>query len=631
MRLFGVVLNKSELNYLRQWTFKAISRMNNGGLIMLEEMKKALSYPYDTKFIMAKTKKIKKCLLESGHNFIDKRIAILGGSTTNAIKLVLEVFLLNYDIRPDFYESEYNGYYTEGAFENENLKKFNPDIIYIYTTNRNISKYPSLDMKTEEVDNLLADELTKFKRLWEFIAGNYHCPIIQNNFEMPDFRLMGNMDGTDIHGTVNFINRLNTAIVSYAQTHNNFYVLDINYISADYGLSKWHDSTYWYMYKYALSMDAIPYLSSNVANIVKSLYGKNKKGLVLDLDNTLWGGVIGDEGVDGILLGPEDAEGEAYWEFQKYIKAHAPLGIFLNIDSKNEVKNAIAGLKHPCAILKEEDFAVIKANWKPKSENFIEIAKNLNVLPESLVFVDDNPAERAIIEQQIGTVSLPILDAVQNYIRVIDRNGYFETTSVSYDDRKRNQMYKENVERNKAETSFTSYDQYLQYLQMKAEVGKFIPVYLERITQLINKTNQFNLTTKRYSSNEIEYAANNNANITLYGKLSDRFGDNGLISAMIGRIEGDRGHIDLWIMSCRVFKRTMEYAMMDKFVQECKEREIRTIYGYYYPTAKNAMVSDLYRKLGFQKLSEDDTRSVWVLETENYQWKNRYIEVSACR
>lgn len=596
---------------------------------MLDEIKKALSYPYDTKFIMAKTKRIKNCLLESGYNFIDKRIAILGGSTTNAIKLVLEVFLLNYAIRPEFYESEYHGYYTEGAFENDKLKDFNPDIIYICTTNRNISQYPSFDMTAEEVDNLLATEITKFKKMWKFIADTYHCPVIQNNFEMPDFRLMGNMDGTDIHGAVNFINRLNAEIISYAQMHDNFYVVDIHYISADYGLSKWHDATYWYMYKYALSMDAIPYLSSNVANIIKSIYGKNKKGIVLDLDYTLWGGIIGDDGVDGIKLGPEDAEGEAYWEFQKYIKAHQALGILLSIDSKNERENAIAGLNHPYSILKEDDFVAIKANWRPKSQNFMDIAKNLNLLPESFVFVDDNPAERAVIEQQIGTVSIPALGEVQDYIRTMDRAGYFEVTAISDDDGKRNQMYKENVERQQAETNFSSYGEYLQYLQMQAEIGTFIPVYLDRITQLINKTNQFNLTTKRYTSSEVEQIARNKSYITLYGKLNDRFGENGLVSVIIGRIDGNSCHIDLWIMSCRVFKRDMEYAMFDRLVQKCKEQKIDTVYGYYYPTAKNTMVSNLYENIGFQKLDEDKQGKTWILKIKDYQPRNKSIKVVA--
>lgn len=595
---------------------------------MLEEVKKALSYPYDTKLIMAKTKKIKKCILESAHNFIDKKIAILGGSTTNAVKAVLEIFLLNHGIRAEFYESEYNGYYTEGAFENEKLKKFKPDIIYIYTTNRNIDKYPNLGMTTKEVDNLLTDELTKFKNLWTFIADSYHCPIIQNNFEMPDYRLMGNMDGTDIHGAVNFINRLNLEIVSYAQAHDNFFIVDINYISADYGLGKWHDAAYWYMYKYALSMDAIPYLSSNVANIVKSLYGKNKKGFVLDLDNTLWGGVIGDDGIDGIKLGPEDAEGEAYWEFQKYIKAYKSLGILLNINSKNEIENAVSGLNHPYSVLKEDDFVVIKANWNPKSQNFYEIAKELNLLPESFVFVDDNPAERSIIEQQVGAVSAPVLEEVQNYIRIIDRSGYFEITSISLDDGKRNQMYRENIERNKAEGSFSSYGEYLQYLQMKAEIGKFIPVYFERITQLINKTNQFNLTTKRYTSSEIEQIADDKTYITLYGKLEDRFGENGLVSVIIGRMDNHICSIDLWLMSCRVFKRNMEFAMFDKLVQICKEQKINRIYGYYYPTVKNAIVRDLYKNLNFQKISEEENCSVWAFEIKDYKLMNKYIEVS---
>ena len=226
-----------------------------------------------------------------------------------------------------------------------------------------------------------------------------------------------------MHGKVNFLTRLNMMFYDYADSHENFYICDINYISADYGLAEWSDPFFYHMYKYALNVNAIPYLAFNVANIIKSVFGKNKKGLVLDLDNTLWGGVIGDDGVENIALGQEVAEGQIYSEFQNYVKEQTQLGVILNIDSKNDPENAKAGIEHPDSAFCMEDFIEIKANWEPKDQNFREIAEDLNLLPESLVFVDDNPAERSIVEQNLEGVCAPeIGDARQRFCPRMIRN-----------------------------------------------------------------------------------------------------------------------------------------------------------------------------------------------------------------
>ncbi len=587
---------------------------------------KELEYPFDADYLLSKKKRIKKELLASDTKFIDKKVAILGGSTTANIMLIMELFLLNNGIRPTFYESEYNKYYEDAVFPNPELEEFVPDIIYVCTSNRNITTYPDLSMDRATVDELLDNQYQKFETIWKTLAEKYNCPIIQNNFEMPLFRLMGNRDAYDYHGAMNFISRLNQKLYDYAEATDNFYVCDLNYISADYGLKEWADPFYWYMYKYAMCVPAIPYLSFNVANIIKSLLGKNKKGFVLDLDNTLWGGVIGDDGVDGIVLGPEEAEGQAYTEFQQYLKAHQQLGVILNIDSKNDFENAIAGINHPDSEFKESDFISIKANWDPKDKNFADIASELTLLPESLVFVDDNPAERHIVTEQLQGVCAPELDNVVHYIQTIDRGGFFETTNISADDLKRNEMYKENAARAKLQSSFTDYGQYLDSLEMTAEIDSFAPVYMARIAQLTNKSNQFNLTTKRFTQTEIEQTAANQEYITLYGKLMDKFGDNGVVSVVIGHIDGHECDVDLWLMSCRVLKRDMEYAMLDELVKRCRERGVTTLRGHYLPTAKNKMVKDFYGDMGFKLIYQaDDGASDWELSLEEYEDKNIHI------
>ena len=588
-----------------------------------------LEYPFDSNYILQKKKSIKKQLLEKDTKYIEKNIAILGGSTTSNIKLIMELFLLNNGIKPSFYESEYNKYWEDAMFPNPELEEFKPDIIFIHTSNKNILNYPKLVNTKEEVDQILDNEYKRFVSMWESLSSKYHCPIIQNNFDYPIYRLLGNKDATDIHGKVNFITRLNLKFAEYAEEHQNFYINDLNYQSAQYGLDNWADPFYWYMYKYAVAVPAIPVFSYQVASIIKAIFGKNKKGFVLDLDNTLWGGIVGDDGVENLMIGEETADAEAYTDFQKYLKEHQEMGIILNVDSKNEEENAIAGLNHIDGVLKPDDFIVIKANWDPKSKNFKEIAHTLNLGEDSLVFVDDNPAEREIINQDLPMVATPAMNEVYRYIQTIDHSNFFEVISISKDDLKKNEMYKENAQRTELLESFDNYDDYLKSLDMTAEIEEFKPIYMARIAQLTNKSNQFNLTTKRYTQAEIEETNSDKCHITLYGKLEDKFGDNGVVSVVIGSINKERLDIDLWIMSCRVLKRDMEYAMMDELVARCKEKGIKEIIGHYYPTAKNGMVKDFYALQGFEKIDEDkEGNTTWKYEIKGrYKKKNKFIKI----
>ncbi len=587
-----------------------------------------LVYKYDMNYILTHKKSIKKELLNKD-NFISKNVAILGGSTTNEIKNILELFLLDYGIKPNFYESEFGKYYEDSVFENKLLEEFKPDIIYIHTTCRNIINYPNITYSFEEVDSLLMDEYKRYELMWEKLFSKYKCTIIQNNFEYPNVRLLGNRDCYDKRGRVNFVTRLNHMFYDYACGHDNFFINDINYLSSCYGLDKWSSDLYWHMYKYALELNAVPHLCFNIAKIIKSIYGKNKKGLVLDLDNTLWGGIVGDDGEDNIKIGPDNSEGQVFYEFHKYLKELKNIGVILNINSKNEYENAIAGLNNPGSLLKKDDFIIIKANWKPKNKNMLDIANELNIGTDSLVFIDDNPVERKIVSDYVVDAEVPDIKNPENYINVIDKLGFFEMTNFSEEDLNKSQMYKDNARRSELMNSFDNYEEYLKSLNMKAEIKDFSHVYFERISQLSNKSNQFNLTTKRYSVSDIENISNSSNYITLYGKLEDIFGDNGLISAVIGEIKNnDELHIDLWIMSCRVLKRDMEYVMMNRLVDICKMKNINKIYGYYYPTKKNKMVSDFYLLHNFELVSEKDENKTYILDVNKYENKEVSIEVN---
>ncbi len=591
-------------------------------------MKDIFTYPFDSGYLLKKAKSLKKAFKNDGVKRIPVKIAVLSGSTANAVADQLELFLLNYGLEPQFYLSEYGQYWQDAMFPPDELTGFKPDLIYIYTTNRNINGYPTVNNSREEAEQLLEAEFMRYKQMWENLKQRFGCPIIQNNFELPSFRLLGNSDCSDIHGRVRFVNSLNMKLAEYAENEQKLYINDINYLSACYGLDKWADDTMWHMYKYALSTDAIPTLAANTAAIIKAIYGKNKKAVVLDLDNTLWGGVVGDDGVDNIKVGMDLPSGQVYSEFQEYLKMHKDLGVLLTVCSKNDYENAEAGLNHPEGTLRPDDFTVIKANWENKDRNIAETADELNLLAESFVFADDNPAEREIVREQLKGIAVPEMDGAENYIRIFDRNRYFEVVALSEDDRRRGEMYKANAQRASLEKSFSDYGEYLDSLQMTAEISLFIPTYIQRIAQLTNKSNQFNVTTRRYTEGEIEAISKDSDYIPLYGKLTDKFGDNGVVSVVIGHKQAAELHIDLWIMSCRVLKREMEFAMLDKVAEAAKAAGITKIVGYYYPTPKNGMVKGLYGTFGFTKVSEQDGNTVWELDITGYKPHTKHIIIN---
>ena len=591
------------------------------------DMHQLLTCPFDSQTILKKRRTIRRELMSDGSSRSKKKIAVLGGSTTHDIVSVLELFLLDFGIEPVFYESEFGLFYEEAMFSPE-LEAFSPDLVFIHTSRRNITDLPRPGDTEADVSERLDGTYSRFETMWERLRRRFHCPVIQNNFELPFYRLLGNRDAWDFRGHTNFVTRLNARFCQYAASHADFYINDISYLSADYGLLKWTDPFYWHMYKYCLCLDAVPAFSYSVACIIKSIYGKNKKALVLDLDNTLWGGVVGDDGPDGIEIGHETSIGQVYSEFQAYLKELKAYGIMLNIDSKNDEENALAGLEHPEGTLRPDDFIHIKANWQPKDVNFTEIAKELNILPESMVFVDDNPAERAIVTAQVPGVCAPDMAAPEHYITAIDRCGFFEATELSKDDLSRNEMYKANAERGRLQKAFANYEEYLLSLDMRASIRPFEPVYLARIAQLTNKSNQFNLTTRRCTESQIQEMADDSQYITLYGKLSDKFGENGVISVVIGHIAGKILDIELWLMSCRVLKRNMEHAMLDALAARAKEAGVDKLRGYYYRTAKNGMVRDFYRDFGFTLISSDGDDTVWELPISGYQNKNTVIKVN---
>lgn len=561
-------------------------------------------YPYDCDVILQKKRRLRRELLtQSG--LIPKKIAILSGSTIGEIKPILELFLLHHGIQPEFYEGEYARYYENAVFDDGSLRAFAPDIIYVHTTVQNLSGLPCPADSDVEAEEKLAAEVLRWQSFWDACCS-MGAIVIQNNFEFPNVRVMGSFEAVDRRGAVRFVRRMNEALARYAEAHRGFLVNDINYLAAELGLDHWFSPTMWYAYQYALDLSAVPALCASIANIIKSLYGKNKKSIACDLDNTLWGGVIGDDGVQGIQLGEESPSGRAFTALQCYLKLVSQTGILLNVNSKNEAEIAKSGFSRPESVLHEEDFICFTANWQPKDENLAQMASQLNLLPESFVFLDDNPAEREIVRRRFPQTAVPELTEPEHYVRTLARSGYFEVTSLSADDKKRSEMYRENAQRAQAQAAFSDYSDYLRSLEMKAVIAPFDTAHAARITQLMNKTNQFNLTTRRYTDAEVSACMSDGNTLTLYASLADRFGDNGIVSALIGRVQDGILTIEEWVMSCRVFKRDLELAVFDALIAYCRTHNITSIEGDYLPTAKNAYVRTLYPTLGFLQTAESE-------------------------
>lgn len=543
--------------------------------------------------------------------------------------MLLELLLLQSGIDPVIWQSEYGRYYEDAVLDPEAIRQFQPDLIYIYTGVRNIQNWPRVG---DSGSGALNAELARFRQIWDSLRQISQCPIFQNNCELPDLRVLGNLEAGNPAGSVRFVHDLNQRFADESQQRPYLVLNDIHYLSAQIGLNQWYDWSRWFSYKITCSPEGSLAIATNLTRLIGARYGMSRKCLVLDLDNTLWGGVIGDDGPDRIVIGKETALAEAYTQFQQYCVKLKERGIVLAVCSKNNDAVARQGFSHPDSVLKLEDFAAFKANWEPKHENIKAIAADLNLGLDSFVFADDNPAERALVKAQLPMVAVPELgEDVSQYARILDRSHYFETISLSAEDLMRAQQYRANAAAVQTQSTFASYAEYLDSLKMVAEVGSFSPTYLDRITQLTNKTNQFNLTTRRYSAGDIGRIAADDSYLTLYVRLSDKFTDHGLISVVIGRRDERVLHIDLWLMSCRVLKRDLELLVLDELAVQARAAGLQKLYGYYVRTPKNDMVSKHYETLGFHCEAQEHERSTWSLDVTDYQLRNRSIQIADTR
>jgi FkbH-like protein len=441
------------------------------------------------------------------------------------------------------------------------------------------------------------------------IKTNSNALCIFQTFVPPPELLFGSLDRA-LTGTFrSLIGEINRKLAAYVLSCGDV-LLDVAGLAETVGLAEWHNTQLWNMAKFPFSDQLVPLYSDHVARTVAAIRGKSGKVLILDLDNTLWGGVIGDDGLEGIQVAQGDARGEAHLAVQRLALDLRRRGIVLAVSSKND--NDIARtpfLKHPEMLLKLDHIAVFQANWNDKATNIQAIAEELSLGLDSMVFLDDNPAERGLVRKLLPQVSVPELpDDPAWYARTLSAGGYFEAVAFAAEDLGRAGFYQDNARRASLQKRVGGVDAYLASLDMTITFEPFDATGRARIVQLINKSNQYNLTTRRYTDPEVTEAENDPSIFTLQVRLADIFGDNGMISVVICRRDQiSTWEIDTWLMSCRVLGRKVEYMVLREILAHARVAGIHKLYGTYRPTDRNKLVQDHYAKLGFTKVGEGES------------------------
>jgi FkbH-like protein len=565
--------------------------------------------------------------LKEAPGLLPIRLAVLASTTIDHLLPAIRVAGLRRRLLIDIHSGAYGQYRQDLLDPNSSLHQFAPQTALFSLTAREALGAVPLTATAAEVNDTIARIIDELRSLWRKARENSNAAVIQQTFVNVTDPLFGSYDRLVAGAPARVVARLNDELCD-AAAQDGVLLLDIARASERDGIDAWFDAGRWLQGKLEIAPQAAPLYGDMVGRILAAQRGLSKKCLVLDLDNTLWAGVVGDDGLDGIVLGEGSPVGEAHLALQRYAKQLKDRGVILAVCSKNDLKVAEAAFReHPEMVLRRSDIAAFVANWDDKAENLKIIANRLNIGIDSLVFVDDNPAERARVRQSLPMVAVPELpDDAAHYVRCLAEAGYFEAIAFTSEDRHRAEQYAANSEREALLSSAQSMDDFLRGLNMSVVFGPFTAVDHARIVQLINKTNQFNTTTRRYSSEEIANLVNLPGALTLQFRLLDRIGDNGLVSTMILRpVSGDEDVLEIenWVMSCRVFGRHLEFEAMNIAVDAARRRGAKAFIADYVATPKNHVISALYPSLGFAPA--DGSTARWLLNLEDYVAHNTHI------
>lgn len=566
-------------------------------------------------------KQLKKLSKGDSSQFPQYKLAVMGDCATQHLATALRGYGVYMGLGLSVLDTDYNQIDAQVMDPGSELYRFAPNAVLIQMcTEKLYEAFCAAPLNCRS--SFAEDTYARIVRIWEQMNTNIAATILQCNFPLMDDGVFGQFGSKTADSFLFQQRKLNFLLMQGCQDVKNVYLIDLDSIQATVGRKAFSDPKLYYIAKMPISVDVLPEIAKKVLDQIQALRGITKKCVVLDLDNTLWGGVIGDDGLSGIQIG-ELGTGHAFSDFQAWLKELKNRGMLLAVCSKNNEPAAKEPFeKHPEMVLRLEDISMFVANWEDKASNIRNIQKTLNIGMDSLVFLDDNPFERNLVRSMIPEITVPELpEDPALYLQYLRNLGLFETASYSAEDAGRTQQYRQQAERAVFESSFQSYEDYLEGLAMKAVAAPFDVFHYPRIAQLTQRSNQFNLRTVRYTEAEIEAIANDNNRITLYFTLKDKFGDHGLISVVILDKQGQELFVSEWLMSCRVLKRGMEEFIINKILQTAADNGFRKVIGEYIPTPKNAMVKDLYEKMGFDRIAENRFEA----DVDRFQYHKTFI------
>ena len=546
------------------------------------------------------------------------KLGLISNSTTKLAVPALVGTALRFGISLKVFEAEFNqiaqeAFSSESVFNDQNF-----DFVLVAIDYRGLPILPcpgNRDLAEKNIMNCIS----YVKSIINSVRSKTGAQIILQNIALPVEALFGSFEGRLIGSLSWLISKLNNELDTLVAA--DIFILDIAGLAANLGLTNWHDPTQWNVAKLSFSQRYMPIYADYTCRILAASLGKSRRCLILDLDNTLWGGVIGDDGLEGILIGNGDPTAEAYLQIQRTALELRERGIILAVSSKNEDAIARQPFKeHPDMLLREEHIAVFQANWSDKASNIKAISEMLSLGLESMVFLDDNPVERMQVRRELPEVAVPELpNNPALFSQTLIAAGYFEAVIFSDEDRNRSIFYQENAKRSQVFMQSSDINKFLISLNMEISFSSFNAVGRARVSQLINKSNQFNLTTKRYNEFDLKELEDNEGFFTRQIRLKDNFGDNGMISVIICKKHASIWEIDTWLMSCRVLGRKVELAALQDIAMNAKASGVNKLIGIYIPTTRNIIIKDHYKNLGFTKVSNKNEIEYWELNISNYK------------
>jgi len=545
---------------------------------------------------------------------------LMGDCATQHIATAIKGYSVANDFPINVIDTDYNLIDALVLDSSSELYESLPKYVLIFMCSEKLEQaYQECVNKAQFAEQMYA----KIENNWKTISSRLQTTILQFTFIENDNSVFGSYALKTEDSFLYQVKKLNYLLSQGSLINKNVFLLDLNGLQLKYGQKTVRDDKLYYIAKMPIAIDFLPRFAKMVFDLIVAIEGRFKKCVICDLDNTLWGGVIGDDGLNGIQIG-ELGLGHAFEDLQRWLKQLKERGIILAICSKNDEQNAKEPFeKHPEMVLKLEDISVFVANWEDKASNIRFIQKTLNIGMDSIVFLDDNAFERNLVKTMIPDITVPELpEDPAEYLGYLKSLNLFETASYSESDKDRTKQYQAEMSRISLEKQFTNYNEYLQSLDMIATVNPYDEFQVPRIAQLTQRSNQFNLRTQRYTENDIINFSKDDRYITRYFMLRDKFGDHGLISVILLKKDGEDLFIENWLMSCRVLKRGMEQYIANTIISIAKDNKFKRVVGEYIPTPKNGMVKNLYLELGFETIGENK----FSVDTQKYQPHKTYIK-----